>query len=220
MQLAQEMLAFFLNQNEKPDEAIRLLQREVAAGSANDAMRTRLGLMLSESGRAGEAVAVLRPLAEKGDPDVLNAYGIALADSGDVGGAVAQFQRILSANDRNAKAWQNLGIVALRAGEAARARGYLEHALAIDARLPLALNALGVIEAQGGNGNAAIELWSRAVAIDPSLLDALYNLGLVAHEQHRNDVARDALGKYLKRAPEARYAKERTNAQAILTSLR
>jgi arylsulfatase A-like enzyme/Flp pilus assembly protein TadD len=219
MQLAQEMLAFFLNQNEKPDEAIALLQREVAAGSANDAIRTRLGLMLSETGRAGEAVAVLRPLAERGDPDVLNAYGIALADSGDVAGAVAQFQRILSASDRNARAWQNLGIVALRSGEAVRARGYLEHALAIDARLPLALNALGVIEARSGNPAAAIELWSKAVSIDPSLLDALYNLGLVASEQHRVDVARDALRKYLERAPAAKYANERVNAKRILETM-
>jgi len=55
-------------------------------------MRTRLGLLLSENGRARAAVAVLQPLANGSDPDVINAYGIALADSGDVNpgqGAVA-----------------------------------------------------------------------------------------------------------------------------------
>lgn len=219
MQLAHEMLAFFLAQNERPDQAIAVLARKVADGTANDAMRRRLGLLLSENGRAREAVAILQPLAGGSDPDVLNAYGIALADSGDINGAVAAFQRVLSLDRDNAKAYQNLGIVALRNGQRDLARRYLEHALTINASLPLALNVLGVIDAQNGNRAGAIDKWSRAVALDPSQFDALYNLGLVAAAEGKRELARKALRDYLARAPKQKYATERKRAEEALAPL-
>jgi arylsulfatase A-like enzyme/Flp pilus assembly protein TadD len=219
MEIAQQMLAFFLTQNERPDEAIQVLERRVETGRANDATRIRLGLLLSETGRAREAIALLRPFADRTDPDLLNAYGIALADDGDVPGAVKQFERILATDSANARAYQNLGIVALRAGQIQRARGYLEKALSLSPKLPLALNALGVVEARMGNHDAAIEHWSRAVAIDPSQFDALFNLGLVAANAGRADVARKALREYLERAPATRYAAERAQAANVLQRL-
>jgi choline-sulfatase len=220
MQVAQEMLAFFLGQNEKPDEAIDILKRNIAVGRGNDAMKIRLGLMLSEEGRAKEAIDVLRPLSNRNDPDLLNAYGIALADNGDINGAVQQFQRILQSDPDNGRAYQNLGIVALRSGQVPLARKYLEKALLIDPKLPLALNTLGVAAAQSGDFNAAIDDWSKVVALDPNQLDALYNLGIVAARLNRNDIARKALTDYLQRAPASRYAQERARAGALLRELK
>jgi Flp pilus assembly protein TadD len=220
MPIAQEMLAFLLGQNEHPDEAIDVLRRNIAAGRGNDAMRIRLGLMLSESGRAREAVDVLRPYAARKDPDLLNAYGIALADGGDVAAAEEQFRRILADDPRNARAYQNLGIIALRSGREVQARQYLTQALALDARLPLALNTLGVADARGGDFASAIDHWSQAVAFNPALLDAQYNLGMVAASQHRPDLARKALEAYLARAPESRFVHERAEARSVLAQLR
>jgi arylsulfatase A-like enzyme/Tfp pilus assembly protein PilF len=219
MEIAQEMLAFLLAQNERPDEAIHVLERRVATGRANDAVRIRLGLLLSESGRAREAVALLRPFADRTDPDLLNAYGIALADQGDVPNAMRQFERILTTDASNARAYQNLGIVALRAGQTQRARRYLERSLSLSPNLPLALNALGVVEARSGNMSRAMERWSRAVAVDPAQYDALFNLGMVAAQNGRRDVATKALRDYLERAPASRYAAERAQAQAALRAL-
>jgi arylsulfatase A-like enzyme/Flp pilus assembly protein TadD len=219
MEIAQEMLAFLLAQHARPDEAIGVLERRVASGRANDAVRIRLGLMLSETGRAREAIELLRPFADRTDPDLLNAYGIALADSGDVPAAIRTFERILATDSANARAYQNLGIVALRAGQPARARGYLEKSLSLSPDLPLALNALGVVEARAGNMSAAIARWSRAVAVDPAQFDALFNLGMVAADSGQRDVARKALRDYLDRAPAARYAKERAQAAEVLRRL-
>jgi arylsulfatase A-like enzyme/Flp pilus assembly protein TadD len=219
MEIAQEMLAFFLAQNERPDEAIHVLERRVETGRANDATRIRLGLLLSETGRARQAIALLRPFVDRTDPDLLNAYGIALADSGDIPGAVQQFERILATDAANARAYQNLGIVALRAGQTERARAYLEKSLTLSPNLPLALNALGVVEARKGNMSAAIDHWSRAVAIDPAQFDALFNLGIVAANAGRREVARKALRDYLDRAPKARYAAERAQAAEVLGGL-
>ncbi len=218
MQIAQEMLAFFLSENDRPADAIAVLERRVAEGRASDAIRIRLGLLLSETGRAREALALLEPFADRDDPDLLNAYGIARADNGDLAGAVQQFQRILSKDPDNARAYQNLGIVALRSGDAARARGYLQKALTLNPKLPLALNALGVVEARSGNPAAAIEHWSKVVALDPTQLDALFNLGMVAADNNRRDIARRALEDFLKRAPATRTT-ERAQATEMLRTL-
>lgn len=219
MPIAQEMLAFFLDESANPDEAIRVLERRVASGRANDAVRIRLGLLLSETGRAREALELLRPFANGADADILNAYGIALADSGDVPGAVTTFERILAADPKNARAHQNLGIVALRTGRVDRARISLERALSLDPQLPLALNAMGVAEESRGNLDAAIARWSQAIAADPSQLDALYNLGVTAARAQRPDLARKTLRTYLDRAPAERYPEERRNATALLATL-
>jgi Flp pilus assembly protein TadD len=220
MQIAQEMLAFLLAENERPAEAISVLERRVESGRATDAVRIRLGLLLSEAGRAREALALLAPFADRSDPDLLNAYGIALADSGDIPAAVRQFERILATDQSNSRAYQNLGIVALRAGHTQRARGYLEKSLSLDANLPLALNALGVVEARSGNPAAAIARWSRAVAIDRMQFDALFNLGMVAAEHGRTDEARRALQDFLARTPPERFASERQQASEVLRRLR
>jgi arylsulfatase A-like enzyme len=219
MQIAQEMLAFLLAENASPEEAIRVLERRVASGRANDAVRIRLGLLLSETGRAREAAALLQPFAAAGDPDVLNAYGVALADSGDAAGALEQFTRVLNSDKRNARAYQNIGIVALRQGDLARARQYLERALEIDAKLPLAWNALGVVEVRTGHPIDALDRWSQAVQLDRMQFDALLNLGLVASEQGRGGVAQSALRDFLARAPESRYREERKTAATVLESL-
>ena len=219
MTIGQEMYAFFLGENARPDDAIAVLQRNVEAGRAGEATKIRLGLMLSEAGRAREAIAILEPLSKSDDPAILNAYGIALADTGNVQAAVEQFQRVLNKDPEEPRAFQNLGIVALRAGQVPRASEYLQKALSLDPNLPMALNAMGVVRARSGDPNGAIENWSKAVKLDATQFDALYNLGLVAANVRRYDVARDALTNYLERAPAAKYSRERSRARQILASL-
>jgi Flp pilus assembly protein TadD len=175
--------------------------------------------MLSEAGRAREAIALLQPFASGNDPDVLNAYGVALADGGDHAGAITQFDRILARDPNNARAHQNRGIVALRSEKVGLARQELERALTLDPKLPQALNALGVVEAKSGNMSAAIDRWSIAVALDPAQFDALFNLGVVAAQEGRRDIARKALSDYVARAP-AKFAAERKEAAEMLRTLR
>lgn len=219
MAAAQEMLAFLLQENQASGDAIELLERAVARGDATDDMKIRLGLALSESGRAREAVEVLRPFATRRDPHMLNAYGIALADTGDLRGAIAQFSRALEIDSTNAEAYQNLGVAALRARDTARARGYLQRALSLNDRLPLALNTMGVIEAQEGRADAALEYWRKAVQLDPKQYDALLNLGLVAGRTGRRDIARRALEQFVATAPADRYGQDIARARSLLTQL-
>jgi arylsulfatase A-like enzyme/Tfp pilus assembly protein PilF len=219
IKVAAEMLAFMLQQNENPAAAIDMLRRAVSSGAANEAMKVRLGLLLSETGQSKEALETLRPFASGNDPDVVNAYGIALADSGDLVGARAQFDRVLSIDRTNAKAFENLGVVALRAGDVAAARASLTRALALNDQLSGALNLMGVIEMKTNHPAEAIEWWRKAIDADPKLYDAMYNLAIVAVRTGKNDIARDALHRFIEKAPPQRYADDITTARALLAQI-
>ena len=219
IKVAEEMLAFMLQQNENPQAAIEMLRRAMQSGAANDAMKVRLGMLLSATGQAKEALDVLRPFATGRDPDVLNAYGIALADSGDLGAATDAFHRALDIDHTNATAYQNLGVVALRGGDVSAARANLTKALSLNDRMPVALNLMGVIEAKSGHAELAIGWWRRAVHADPRLYDALYNMAIVASRAGRNDVARESLRQFIDTAPPQRYADDIATARALLAQL-
>jgi arylsulfatase A-like enzyme/Flp pilus assembly protein TadD len=219
IKVAEEMLAFMLQQNENPQAAIEMLRHAVQSGAANDAMKVRLGMLLSATGQAKEALEILRPFASGRDPDVLNAYGIALADGGELVAATEVFNRALAIDHTNATAYQNLGVVALRAGDANGARANLGKALALNDRMPVALNLMGVLEAKSGHADLAIGWWRRAVQADPRLYDALYNMAIVASRGGRNDVARQSLRQFIETAPPQRYADDIATARALLAQL-
>jgi arylsulfatase A-like enzyme/Flp pilus assembly protein TadD len=219
MAAGRELLAFVLQQNEQIGEAIANLREAIRLGGATQSARVQLGLLLTESGKSSEAVKVLAPMAESNDPDVLNAYGIALADQGDFDRATQQFQRVLQMDPNNAPAVQNLGIVALRRDDVRSAHQYLSRALELNPRLPLALNAMGVVYAREGDDEHAIASWQQAVSIDPHQYDALLNIGRVeGHLGHRAE-ARDALTRFVNTAPKERYATDIQAARQALTAL-
>jgi arylsulfatase A-like enzyme/tetratricopeptide (TPR) repeat protein len=215
-----ELLAVALQQSEHVPEAIEQLRIAVASGHALPSTKTTLALLLTEAGHSDQAIALLEPLAPAGDPDVLNAYGVALADHGDPAKATAQFERVLAADPRHAPAHQNLGIVALRSGDAASARAHLESALALNPRLPLALNTLGVLYAQQNDATRAVDFWRRAVAIDPRQYDALYNIAVVEARAGHVQEARAALEQFIRTAPPQRYARDIADAKQTLAAMK
>jgi tetratricopeptide (TPR) repeat protein len=179
MPAGRELLAFVLQQNEQIPAAIEELKQLVESGKGGEDTKARLGLLLSESGRAPEAIALLEPLVQNGGPDTRNAFGIALADHGELQRAEEIFRSVLSADPNNAPALQNLGIVALRTNDVVRAKEHLHSALALNPRLPLALNTLGVIAAREGDLQRALTLWRQALELDPALRDARENIAIV-----------------------------------------
>lgn len=220
MTMAKDLLASVLQRSERTAEAEGVLRQIIASDPNDTAARKRLGLMLSEKGEAKEAVEILAAFANTNEPDLLNAYGIALADTGQIREAAQQFQRVLQLDSSNAAAFQNLGIVALRGGDVNRAQQFLSRALQLDGKLPRALNTLGVVYARQGDLPRAVELWKQAVALDPRQYDALYNIGLVQLQAgHRQD-ARLALEQFVRTAPPRRYADDIANARKALATLR
>ncbi|HEV8660881.1 MAG TPA: sulfatase-like hydrolase/transferase [Thermoanaerobaculia bacterium] len=215
MSAGRELLAFVLEQSEHVDEAIAQLRKSVPT----EDVKVQLALMLSSTGRSAEAVALLAPLASGNNPDVLNAYGVALADEGKPADAIRQFERVLAIDPNNAPALQNLGIVALRGDDVNRSRDYLTRALALNPRLPLALNTLGVVHARSGDLSGAVDLWRRAVAIDPRQYDALFNIAAVESRAGHREEARKALTQFVQTAPPQRYARDIAAARQALLQL-
>jgi choline-sulfatase len=219
MTMARDFLAFMYQQTEDAASAESVLRAALAHGDASDTMKQRLGLLLSEQGRAKEAVEILAPLSNSDNPDLLNAYGIALADLGRMQEAVAQFNRALAIDSTNAVAYQNLGIVSLRVDQVDRAEQFLVRALELNKELPLALNTLGVVYARKNNFPLALDAWKRAVKLDPKQYDALFNIGLVSGRAGQREEARQALEQFVRTAPAARYGRDIATARQALSSL-
>ena len=180
MEAGRELLAFMLEQNDQVAEAMDQLKILVSKPNAADSDVVQLALLLSETGHAKDAVDLLAPRAGSNDPDLLNALGVALSDSGRESEARTQFERVLAIDANDAPALQNLGILALKRGDVSGAEAKLTRALELNPKLPLALNTLGVIYAQKNDFEHAVESWKRAVACDSRQYDALLNIGIVA----------------------------------------
>lgn len=221
MAAGQELLAFVLQESERVPEAIDVLQALVKSGQASTSAKSQLAKLLTETGRAPEALQLLTPLASgSSDPDVINAYGIALSEAGRVGDAAAQFRRAIELDPNNAPAWQNLGIAALRANDVRAAEEHLTRALQLNPDLPLALNTLGVVYVRKGDPVRAQDAWRRSFAADRRQYDALYNLGLLAAQRGQREEAREALAEFARIAPKARYEREIATARRAVEALR
>ena len=212
-----EMLALMLRQNGRLEEAVAELEQLCRRPEATDDNRVQLALLLSETGRPQRAAEMLEPLsAETTNPDLLNAYGVALADAGKPADALRQWQRVLQLDDANAPAYQNMGIVALRGNDVQAARTHLARALQLNPRLPLALNTLGVISARENDLRTAIAYWNKAIELDPQQFDALYNSGLVLTQAGNYAEAKRALEQFVRTAPSPKYDKDKATAKRAL----
>lgn len=221
MTVGRELLAFVLQESERVPEAIRILQELLKAGQASTSSKIQLAKLLTETGRASEALAIVTPLAGgDADADVLNAYGIALSEGGQLREAIVQFQRAIAIDPNNAPAYQNIGITALRANDIRGAEENLTRALQLNPRLPLALNTLGVVYIRKGDAPRAQEAWRQSFTIDRRQYDALYNLGILAAQRGDREEARRALAEFVRIAPPARYGADIAAAKRRLEVLR
>jgi arylsulfatase A-like enzyme/Flp pilus assembly protein TadD len=216
MPLGHSLLAQSLLQAGKTREALDVMLAARKQGAVSDALLRQLGLTLAEVGRAGEAVGILKPLADTGDPQSLNAYGLALSETGRQKEATDVFQRVLRDDADNPKAWEQLGLVELRLGRWEQARDRSRKALELNDRLPFAWNNLGVALFQMGRKGEALDAWQKAVDLKPDLWDALWNLGTKAAQEGRVDQARKALERFAAGAPRDRYGPDVDKARAFL----
>jgi arylsulfatase A-like enzyme/Tfp pilus assembly protein PilF len=214
-----EILAFMLRQNDLVSESIDQLRIIIRDPGASVDDRVQLALLYCETRQPDAAIGLLAPLAATKNPDVLNAYGVALSDQGKAQQAREQFERVLSFDSNNAPALQNLGILSLRQGDVSAALSYLTRALALNPKLPLALNTLGVAYARSNDFSRAVDAWSRAVQVDPRQYDALYNIGLVEARAGHREEARRAFSQFVETAPKSSYAADIAAARQALAQM-
>jgi choline-sulfatase len=184
------------------------------------AQQRAVGMALVEAGRSAEALPLLEPLAGNGDPALLDALAMALGDGGRDAEAATIAGRVLAAAPRDARAHLVLGTVALRREQAAEARRQLQLAVELDPRLAVAWNTLGVARLRLEGPGAALAAWRRAVEIAPDYWEALYNVGLASAEVGRKSEARQALERFVGKAPPELFAQEIAKAREVLGGLR
>jgi Tfp pilus assembly protein PilF len=204
-----------------PGAAVATLRRALAAGIDSQAIRTKLGIYLAESGNVAEAVPLLRASVsgEFPDLDALNALGISLARSGRADEAVTTFRRILESSPSDAMALENLGSIALERGALTEARDYFTRALASDPASAQAHNGLGVVAMKSGDRRAAIDHWRQSVARDPTNFHALYNVAMALVDEGQPTVARPYLERFARTAPPVFYASDLSRVRAILAQM-
>jgi tetratricopeptide (TPR) repeat protein len=190
-----------------------------ANGLAADGLLRQLGLTLADVGRNAEAVAVLQPLADRGDIDARNDLALAHSEGGRQREAFQLLRAVLAKDPDNARAFELLSLVELRLGHWTQARDAARKAVEHRAGLARAWNNLGVASFQLGDLDGALAAWQQAVDREPELWDALWNLGVEAAKAGRSEVARVALARFAAEAPGERYARDREHARRILATL-
>jgi tetratricopeptide (TPR) repeat protein len=198
--------------------AIDALGRLIALNPEDAGTAAVLGQYLTDAGRAGEAVALLKPYAAAADPplDLVVAQGVALARLGRLPEAAVALERARRADPSNAMARVELGTVRLLAGQDALAREAFEEALRLDPELAPAHHSLGLLEARQGHVDAALTHWRAALERDPEHVDALLQVGSALARRGAVDEARPYLERFLARAPRPLYEREVVNAAAWL----
>ncbi len=220
MPLALVQLASLHREAGHVDAAVRTAQKAFVQNPDDPETAALLGRYLSDAGRPREAVALLDPFAGVLDPlpDVLMAWGVALAQLGRAPEALAAFERVRKLDPANALALVNVGTVHLMARDHARATTAFEAALELNPGMARAHNSLGVIAAETGHPDQAIERWKRAVEVDPRDVDTLFNLGSLLRKQGRSAEARPYLRRFLDVAPPALYGRDLAQVRSWLGS--
>jgi Flp pilus assembly protein TadD len=203
-----------------PDPKTKLAELARLEGSIADRTALEEGLAALAAGDRERAIAVLEPVAQRGDGAAMAALATALSDAGRGREAHVWVERALAADDRSAIAHETLGLLHLRDGRAARAVDPLRRATSLDPARANAWNLLGVALERGAHDHTgALRAWQRALEIQPDRFDVLFNLATIAADHGETDLARSSFARFVAEAPAAAWAAELPRARERLRAL-
>jgi protein O-GlcNAc transferase len=154
-----------------------------------------LGLLLSNVGRAAEAIPFLE-IATALRPDIAeihNNLGMALLATGQLEPSIAAYRAALSIRPSYPEALNNISLALQRLGDPQGALAALEQSLALKPNFIGALSNLGALHQAMGNNALALECFEKAVALEPSFASLWLSLGNALKRQGR---AADAIAAY------------------------
>ena len=120
---------------------------------------------------------------------ILNNYGIALDERGDLAGAYGMFQETLRINPRSAMAYNNLGALFVRWGNNPAAVEHYSRAIEINPQYAYARSGLGKALEGLGRTEEAIREYGEALRIDPGMAETHQNLAILMMKIGRRDEA-------------------------------
>jgi tetratricopeptide (TPR) repeat protein len=174
--------------DEQADDPLAGLRNEISAAESGPG-RIRLQLKLVEelvaAGNKTDALKELRSITNTDvfDPTGFYNTGNSFARLNDIEGAIEAYRKAIEQRKgRYSRAYNNMGVVLLRAGRWEEAYAAFNSALKLEIfRYPEASYNLGRLYAARGQNDLAIREWQRALALNPehtAARDALARAGL------------------------------------------
>jgi tetratricopeptide (TPR) repeat protein len=111
------------------------------------------------------------------DPDILNALGWTLFQSGRPAEAVVEYERAVAADPRHAKAHNNLALALVELGRLEEAAQHFQASLEIEPRAEI-YSDLGFTMARMNRPKEAFEAYAKALQLDPECASAHLNLAV------------------------------------------
>lgn len=198
-----QVLGIALLEQQRPDEAVRELERALAFEPANPVVAYNLGNALAAGGRHAEAAtAYLQALASQ--PAMLQArynLGNALAASSAHADAISAFDQVLAAEPRFVEARNNRGRSRLALGDHVGALADFESVLALEPRHPAALVNRGAALLAADRHGEALAAYRQALAVLPGHAESMHGLGLALAASSQPRQAIEAFSAAIRQAP-------------------
>jgi arylsulfatase A-like enzyme/Flp pilus assembly protein TadD len=203
-----------------PDPKTKVAELAKLEASIADRATFEQGVAAAAAGDRERAIALLEPVAGRGDRAAMIALATALSDAGRQREARAHVERALAADAGDAIAHETLGLVCLREGDALGAIAPLQRSVELDPRRANGWNLLGVaLERARGDHAGAMRAWQRALELEPARFDVLYNLAVVAADSGQTAIARESFGRFIAEAPPGAWAADLARARERLRAL-
>ncbi len=163
------------------DKAIPLLVSAVTKRPDIEMFHFNLGLVQSAAGDLASATATFANMFETGvrSPELLNAYAVALKNSGDWEMSEHVFRMLLADHPKSIDGHYNLGNLYLRQGRAGEAQRLFEAAMALAPDHPdITKNYAAAVQRSGETARAQAILEDH-LKVSPNDAGALINLGVI-----------------------------------------
>jgi tetratricopeptide (TPR) repeat protein len=152
-----------------------------------------------EEGAAGASAAA----GEESSPELHNNLGLIHLNRGETEQALAEFEKALAIDPRNADALLNIGSLKASQGRTVEAEHFVKRALAVNPNSAAALAQLGEIQRDLGNVDEAVRLFQEARAVDDSQPFVYLGLGDVLQRAGRYREAEEAFRRVLELDPDS-----------------
>ena len=197
----------YMAQN-RPDQALQLLQDETRRFPARTDYRIALGNTAVRAGKYDVAVAefqqVLKAIDGKSRTagDVYLRIGETFRRKGDLNSSIANLQKAREIMPENAVVVSTLALTLDAAGRRSEARQAYEQTLGLDPGNGVALNNLAFLIAEGGGDlDQALTFAQRAKQVLPNLLEVSDTLGWIYLKKNLSDNAIQIFADLVKKEP-------------------
>lgn len=153
-----------------------------------------------------DALMAGAPLSRANRSIVLRMRAHARAALADLAGAIADAEEALAINPRDARGWNELGILRVDSRDADKAMAAFRRATELEPRYARAWNNLGSALRDAGKRAEAATAFSRATVADPRYAVAWANLGMALRDLGRDDDAASAYARALEVDPKRVHA--------------